>query len=224
MSGGRGKNDIDSFFRHEAAPAMLLNADGRLAFFITGYHAGNAIPRALRNLGLDAADRARHNAWDIGVQGLWSALLAGHAGAEICAIRRDGSWKGRARLLRWPIGGSQGQHDRRPGAAPCTAGAVMYAGAVSLCQRLDQSRPQAGSANGAIDRETRAVIFDRELDGVRLDLPEDHADLAILRRAVGIFTSVAHPLVSDHAERNRFVRAYLDGMRIDADFAPPRTG
>lgn len=55
---------------------MLLNADGRSAFLITGDHAGNAIPRALGTLGLDAADRARHIAWDIGVYGLGSALSA----------------------------------------------------------------------------------------------------------------------------------------------------
>lgn len=60
----------------EAAPAMLLNADGRSAFLVTGDHAGNAIPRALGTLGLDAADRARHIAWDVGVHALGCALCA----------------------------------------------------------------------------------------------------------------------------------------------------
>lgn len=60
----------------EAAPAMLLNADGRSAFLIIGDHAGNAIPHSLGTLGLDAGDRARHIAWDVGVHALGSALSA----------------------------------------------------------------------------------------------------------------------------------------------------
>lgn len=46
----------------------------RSPFVLIGDHAGAAIPAALGDLGLSAADRARHIALDIGVEGLGRAL------------------------------------------------------------------------------------------------------------------------------------------------------
>lgn len=43
-------------------------------FVLVGDHAGRAFPRALGNLGLGAADRCRHIAFDIGSQALGDAL------------------------------------------------------------------------------------------------------------------------------------------------------
>lgn len=55
-------------------PVGLFNAAGRSPFLLIGDHAGNAIPAALGTLGLSSQDRARHIAWDIGVQGIGMAL------------------------------------------------------------------------------------------------------------------------------------------------------
>ena len=52
----------------------VLNPEGGSPFLLLGDHAGNAIPAALGDLGLDAAERTRHIAWDIGVAGLGQAL------------------------------------------------------------------------------------------------------------------------------------------------------
>ena len=55
-------------------PFALFNAEGGSPFLLIGDHAGAAIPVALRDMGLSAADRARHIAVDIGVYGLGHAL------------------------------------------------------------------------------------------------------------------------------------------------------
>ena len=58
----------------EPRPVIHYNAEGRSPFLLIGDHAGNLIPRTLGTLGLEAADRTRHIAWDIGVAGLGETL------------------------------------------------------------------------------------------------------------------------------------------------------
>ncbi|AOF95200.1 N-formylglutamate amidohydrolase [Sphingobium sp. RAC03] len=55
-------------------PFGLFNAEGGSPFLLIGDHAGAAIPGALGDMGLSAADRGRHIAIDIGVYGLGRAL------------------------------------------------------------------------------------------------------------------------------------------------------
>jgi predicted N-formylglutamate amidohydrolase len=52
----------------------VANEGGRANLVLIGDHAGNAIPRALGDLGVSAADRARHIGWDLGVQALGDEL------------------------------------------------------------------------------------------------------------------------------------------------------
>lgn len=59
---------------NDPAPFGLFNAAGASPFLLIGDHAGAAIPTPLGDLGLGAADRARHIAIDIGVHGLGHAL------------------------------------------------------------------------------------------------------------------------------------------------------
>jgi predicted N-formylglutamate amidohydrolase len=62
----------------EPAAVFEERRQGRSSFVIVVDHAGARIPRSLDNLGLDAAELARHIAWDIGALGLarrMSALL-----------------------------------------------------------------------------------------------------------------------------------------------------
>jgi predicted N-formylglutamate amidohydrolase len=50
------------------------NAGGNSPFLLVADHAGNLIPRALGGLGIAAADRERHIAWDIGIAALGRLL------------------------------------------------------------------------------------------------------------------------------------------------------
>ncbi|HTU52775.1 MAG TPA: N-formylglutamate amidohydrolase [Acetobacteraceae bacterium] len=60
----------------EPPPARRLNPRGKSDFLLTADHAGRRIPRALGDLGLAAAERRRHIAWDIGIAGLTQRLAA----------------------------------------------------------------------------------------------------------------------------------------------------
>ena len=51
----------------EPPAVTVVNEGGRSSFLIVADHAGKTIPRRLKQLGLAAADRDRHIAWDIGI-------------------------------------------------------------------------------------------------------------------------------------------------------------
>lgn len=58
-----------------AAPCVaVFGTDGGGPFVLVSDHAGQAIPPDLGNLGLSAAERARHIGWDIGIDGVGRAL------------------------------------------------------------------------------------------------------------------------------------------------------
>ena len=60
----------------EPGPVELLRPEGPSRFLLTADHAGRAIPRSLGDLGVSAAERARHIAWDIGIAGVTRRLSA----------------------------------------------------------------------------------------------------------------------------------------------------
>ncbi len=68
----------------EADPVMLRHPEGASPFLLTVDHAGKLLPRALGDLGLAEAERARHIGWDIGIAGT-SAHLADLLGATMVA-------------------------------------------------------------------------------------------------------------------------------------------
>jgi hypothetical protein len=53
----------------EPAPVTVHNENGRSPFLIVADHAGNSMPRALRQLGVPEVESKRHIAWDIGIAG-----------------------------------------------------------------------------------------------------------------------------------------------------------
>ena len=57
-------------------PVIVENPRRSSPFLLIGDHAGNSIPARLGTLGLDAADRTRHIAWDIGTAALGQRLAA----------------------------------------------------------------------------------------------------------------------------------------------------
>jgi predicted N-formylglutamate amidohydrolase len=59
----------------EPAPITVHNANGRSPFLIVVDHAGNAMPRSLKGLGVPEPERERHIAWDIGIAAV-SRLVA----------------------------------------------------------------------------------------------------------------------------------------------------
>ena len=61
-------------FADEPTPAIVRAGSPECPFVLVADHAGNAIPRALGDLELGEADRARHIAWDIGIAGVAEAL------------------------------------------------------------------------------------------------------------------------------------------------------
>jgi predicted N-formylglutamate amidohydrolase len=67
-------------------PVNVLNPGAASPFLLVGDHAGREIPARLGDLGLAPADRARHIAWDIGVEGLGRAL-AGRLGVTFISQR-----------------------------------------------------------------------------------------------------------------------------------------
>lgn len=54
--------------QHDAPPVSVINRDGGSLFVITCEHAGNAVPRALGDLGLTPDELRRHIAWDLGAR------------------------------------------------------------------------------------------------------------------------------------------------------------
>jgi predicted N-formylglutamate amidohydrolase len=60
----------------DPAATSVVCPGERPDLLLLGDHAGNAIPSSLCDLGLSAADRARHIAWDIGVRALGERMAA----------------------------------------------------------------------------------------------------------------------------------------------------
>ena len=60
----------------ELGPAIVRAGSPDCRFVLVADHAGNAIPRALGDLGLSEDDCIRHIAWDIGIAGVAEALAA----------------------------------------------------------------------------------------------------------------------------------------------------
>ena len=58
----------------DPAPLELLNPQGRSPWVLVADHAGQAIPRALGDLGLAPGEIDRHIGWDIGIAGVARAL------------------------------------------------------------------------------------------------------------------------------------------------------
>ena len=76
----------DELGADEPGPAIVRAGLAECPFVLVADHAGNAIPRALGNLGLGEDELARHIAWDIGIAGVADAL-SGRLGAPLVRQR-----------------------------------------------------------------------------------------------------------------------------------------
>ena len=62
--------------KEDPSPFRVLREAGASDLFLTADHAGRAIPKALGDLGVSAAEMERHIAWDIGIAGVTERLSA----------------------------------------------------------------------------------------------------------------------------------------------------
>lgn len=69
-----GQSNQSLLVQRDPPPVRVFNPGGRSSFLLIGDHAGNLIPAALGTLGLEAVERERHIAWDIGIGGLGPML------------------------------------------------------------------------------------------------------------------------------------------------------
>ncbi len=60
----------------EAPVFTVLNPAAESPFLLTADHAGRAVPRALGDMGVSAAEMERHIAWDIGIAAVTRQLAA----------------------------------------------------------------------------------------------------------------------------------------------------
>jgi predicted N-formylglutamate amidohydrolase len=58
----------------DPSPVRVLRPNAPSDMFLTADHAGRLIPKALGDLGVSQAERARHIAWDIGIAGVTEHL------------------------------------------------------------------------------------------------------------------------------------------------------
>ena len=84
--GGSGGASSRLLAPGEAPPFQVHNPGAASPVVLIGDHAGRAVPAALGDLGLPAAEMERHIAWDIGVAAL-GARLADELGACFIAQR-----------------------------------------------------------------------------------------------------------------------------------------
>ena len=105
----------------EPNPVRVLREDGASSIFLTGDHAGRAIPRRLRGLGVPLAEMDRHIAWDIGIAGVKerlsealdaTAVLQAYSRLAI-DCNRDPSWASAMPVVSeyTPIPGNEGLTD-----------------------------------------------------------------------------------------------------------------
>ena len=61
---------------NDPPPVRVLRETASSDFFLTGDHAGRAIPASLGDLGVSPSEMDRHIAWDIGIEGVTTRLSA----------------------------------------------------------------------------------------------------------------------------------------------------
>jgi len=149
----------------EAAPFELLHGRGKSVFVLTADHAGRAIPRRLRNLGLSPAELESHIAWDIGIAGvarrlssaLNAALVLQRYSRLVIDCNRDPEVESSIAKLS--------EHTRIPGNESVSAGEALlrrqsvfdpYHAAIA---QLLQQRAQSGETTIMIALHSMTPVF-----------------------------------------------------------------
>ncbi|HVY17311.1 MAG TPA: N-formylglutamate amidohydrolase [Rhodopila sp.] len=200
-------------------PFEVLRAAGTSAFFLTGDHAGRAIPAALGDLGVPAAEMGRHIAWDIGIAGVTrhlSALLDATAVLQaysrlVIDCNRNPAWPSAMPEVSeyTPVPGNAGLSDAgkqervaeifRPYHARIADLLDARAGRRTIFVAMHSFTPSFKGESRAMQV---GVLYDKDarLAGIMLDLLRQEGDLAIGENAPYALTGQTDYSVPTHAE------------------------
>jgi predicted N-formylglutamate amidohydrolase len=215
----------------EPPPVRVLRADGRADFLLTADHAGQLIPRRLGTLGLPAAERLRHIAWDIGIGSVTemlsvhldaTAVLQNYSRLVVDCNRREGHPTSMPEISEnAAIPGNQGlapgdiearyREVFRPYHA-CIAGildARLVAGQRTIVIAMHSFTP-------VFRGETRemqvGVLYnrDRRLASIMLDLLRAEGDISVGDNAPYAITADSDYTIPFHAERRGLAHVEIE--------------
>jgi predicted N-formylglutamate amidohydrolase len=200
-------------------PVRVLREQGASELFLTADHAGRAIPKALGDLGVSAAERARHIGWDIGIGGVTerlSDLLDATAVLQtysrlVIDCNRDPSWQSAIPEIS--------EHTPIPGNAGLTAAQRQARAAAIFTPYHDRIRALLDARAGRrtvlvamhsftprFKGESRAmhvgVLFYRKtkLAGIMLDLLRREGDLVVGENAPYAITENSDYSIPTHGQ------------------------
>lgn len=215
----------------EPHPVRVLREHGASDIFLTGDHAGRAIPRRLNGLGVPAAEMNRHIAWDIGIAGVTERLSAAlDATAVLQAYsrlvidcNRDPSWATAMPVVSeyTPIPGNEGLSDADKAARV----AAIFTPYHDRIRGLLDARIAAGrrtlfvamhSFTPSFKGERRdmqvGVLFHRDvrMANVMLDLLRTEGDLIVGENEPYAITDDSDYSVPTHAEARGLVHVEIE--------------
>jgi predicted N-formylglutamate amidohydrolase len=215
----------------EPHPVRVLREHGASDIFLTGDHAGRAIPRRLNGLGVPAAEMDRHIAWDIGIAGVTERLSAAlDATAVLQAYsrlvidcNRDPSWATAMPVVSeyTPIPGNEGLSDAEKAARV----AAIFTPYHDRIRGLLDARAAAGrrtlfvamhSFTPSFKGERRdmqvGVLFHRDvrMANVMLDLLRAEGDLIVGENEPYAITDDSDYSVPTHAEARGLVHVEIE--------------
>jgi len=203
----------------DPAAVEVIRPDATSDIFLTGDHAGRAIPHALGDLGVPAAEMDRHIAWDIGIAGVTrqlSALLDATAVLQaysrlVIDCNRNPSWPSAMPEVSefTPIPGNVGLSAAQKQARVAAIFTPYHDRITSLLDARAQRRTifvAMHSFTPVFKGESRAmevgVLYDKdpEMARIMLDLLRQEGDLVVGENAPYALTPQSDYSVPTHAD------------------------
>jgi predicted N-formylglutamate amidohydrolase len=206
----------------DPAPVRVLRPTGQSEFFLTADHAGRAIPRQLRNLGLPERELERHIAWDIGIAGVSeqlaqaldaTAVLQAYSRLVIDCNRQPG-WASSIPQIS-ELTAIPGNHSIPPAEREARRREIFLPYHQRITELLDR-RSAAGRRTVLIAMHSFTPVFkgeprnieigvlynrDRRLADILLDLLRAQRDLTVGDNAPYAITDTSDYTVPMHGER-----------------------
>jgi len=215
----------------DPAPVRVLRPTGASEFFLTGDHAGRAIPRQLGKLGLPASELERHIAWDIGIAAVTeqlaqaldaTAVLQAYSRLVIDCNRHPG-WASSIPQIS-ELTAIPGNETIRPAEREARRREIFLPYHRQIAELLER-RKTAGrrtvlvamhSFTPVFKGETRTIDVgilynrDRRLASIMLDLLRAEGDLAIGDNAPYAITEASDYTVPTHGERRGLAHVEIE--------------
>jgi predicted N-formylglutamate amidohydrolase len=213
----------------DPSPVRVLRETGTSDIFLTADHAGRAIPQSLGDLGVSAAERERHIAWDIGIAAVTeqvSELLDATAVLQtysrlVIDCNRDPSWPSAMPEIS--------EHTPIPGNVALSAEAKRDRVAAIFTPYHDRIRglldARAGrrtvlvamhSFTPSFKGESRAMhvgmLYNRDsrLAGILMDLLRREGDLVVGDNAPYAVTEDSDYGIPTHGEKRRLLHVEVE--------------